>query len=93
MKKLVQIAVLSIFSLLFYFLLSSDSKATASIFIYSNEQNAPEKISSVDASDFYFSTRTTNTFAIAKNNVSSSFKTFSNLGAFKSIFGLIFVTS
>lgn len=71
-----QITLVSLFSLVFYFLLSSNSKATT--FIYSNKQNAPEKISSVDASDFYFSTRTTNTVAIAKNNVSSSFKTFSN---------------
>ncbi|KGD68558.1 hypothetical protein [Flavobacterium aquatile] len=78
MKKIVQITLVSLFSLVFYFLLSSNSKATATTFIYSNEQNAPEKVSSVDASDFYFSTRTTNTFAIAKNNVSSSFKTFSN---------------
>lgn len=78
MKKTVQIAVLSIVSLVFYFLVSSNSKATASTFIYSIEQNAPEKVSSVDASDFYFSTRTTNTFAVAKNNASSSFKTFSN---------------
>ena len=78
MKKTVQIAVLSIVSLVFYFLVSSNSKATASTFIYSIEQKAPEKVASVDASDFYLSTRTTNTFTIAKNNVSSSFKTFSN---------------
>jgi hypothetical protein len=77
-KKIVQITVVSVFSLLFYFLLSSNNKATATTFIYSNEQKAPEKVAAVDASDFYLSTRTTTTFAIAKNNVSFSFKTFSN---------------
>lgn len=78
MKKIVQIALVSLFSLLFYFLLSSDNKATATTFIYSNEQNSPEKISSIDASDFYFSTRTTNTFTVAKHSANSTFKTFSN---------------
>jgi hypothetical protein len=77
-KKALKIAVFATLSLLFYFLLSTNNKANTVAYNYSNEQNAPEKVKSIDASDFYFSTRNTNTLAVAKNNANTSFKTFSN---------------
>jgi hypothetical protein len=79
-KKAFQIVLLSIVSLLLYSSWSNDSAVKKTIYSYSNPEKLPddEKIKSIDATSFSFSTRNSNVFQLVKSNASNSVKIFSN---------------